>query len=184
MSLGKKYRRKESACILCGGMTRDWNYVCGGCRTDQETGANLRKRLEEAKETEEKVIRVAWYWNYYPWVKDARSKDPINRETDRWEVEKKLTADLITLSEIQKMAGYTTEGRLVGVWPDRKHESLDCYLAKKDTEELLCRIIQHIRNLVWYYEQKGYSEGKHFVHKLASGELSMKDLQDEEIEER
>lgn len=178
-----KYRRKWKPCLLCKEGTRDWDYICEGCRADVIDGSKMRKWREEggvasAKELERVYVLPrpdVFYYNSAQYNK----VDQVNIEN----LPKKIIDILLELLSPAPAAGnFWVKQQMPTVGRSSKlsyHEGRSpnrTFAFKAGQPALLNKLLQLIRHLSLHSYLKGKATGERFIMGLVNDEVSIDDL--------
>jgi len=179
-----RYRRNWKPCLLCEESTRDWDYICGGCRADVVDGAKMRKWREESdavsgKEPERAYVLprpAVFYYSSVQYNKTDRVDiDSLPKETI--DVLLELLSPAPASSNFSAGQQMSTVGQSSassyfdsGRFPDRT------FSFKAGQPALLNKLLQLIRRLSLHSYLKGKATGESFVIGLVNDEVSIDDL--------
>ena len=178
-----KRRRNPRPCVLgCGERTWDWDYVCQDCRGLIEA-ARAREDAEQHVPDGYVELTVGWHWDLHRHDGDA-SAITFDNPAD-----KRIKAALFAVlyaSERRQDFGHSYNA--IGL-PDKVHRGFSesvvswVLLGDENTKAHLRDLLQAIRDIAAHEYREGRRDGECFIAKLASGEMSMDELQDKETKD-
>lgn len=170
-----KHRRKEFPCVLCGAGTYDWDHVCNGCRQDHESGRRIREHEEKTNAAQKaEYIPILWYW----WVGAGAKAD--RPKGDRSEITRRIRTAIIWLAGGMKTdrqyhpRTHKQIGRPYGTTYD---SSFDIYrFPRRGTWKKLLELTEAIADLARWYYVDGHQNGRHLLAQIASGKLTIEEI--------
>ncbi len=174
----EKSRRNENPCFICTEPTYDWDYLCRDCRKDWYAGR--KSRLEAASligRDKPERIPIRHYWSFmYGW------SDKRDLTHDRMDINGRIKRAVIALAGGKKdeFAPYFSNIRAASIGsPNEKGggSGKDVYVfPKRGTWKILKELTFAIRDLANYNYNKGFQDGSGLLARIASGDLSIEDI--------
>jgi hypothetical protein len=165
----RKQRRKSKPCVICGESTWDWDYVCQSCRNLRDKGA-LHEEQRAAIGGDRSFYSIEWSVR----VTGLKEDRPFEFGSGKGKVFVDLIKRIAQSVEKETYALFTAKRRLAKTGSDsRRGHSIAFTDDQANAVEELIYFCRRLHRTGWL---DGYKSGSHFIERLATGDLSMQDL--------